>query len=171
MKSVRERDEQSFFDKPVDLNHRQAKQLLNAVMSYARLILRKYGQLAPFGFGIDREGHIARETLDIPRLPRDPERLWKLLGEHMAKRVRLGKLQGLAMAANVTLSENSAEGYSDAVIVTIELASRYATQVVVPYKIYGGQLWNLLPRRIALGQTQAEEIAGRFFTSGSAASE
>ncbi|MGA8110800.1 MAG: hypothetical protein WBD46_13910 [Acidobacteriaceae bacterium] len=161
-----EQDEQSYFDKPVDLDHRRASQLLNAVMSYGRLILSRYGQLAPLGFGIDREGQVARETLEIPRLPRDPERLWKLLTEHMATRVRRGQLTGLAMAANVTLAEKSAEGYADAVVVTIELESGFATRVTVPYRIYGGQMHNLLPRRIVLGEAEAEEGASRFFARG-----
>ena len=50
MKSELERNEQSWFDKPADENYRRATQLLNAVMSYARLILRRYGELGPFGF-------------------------------------------------------------------------------------------------------------------------
>lgn len=162
-KSRLEQDERSYFDKPEDLDHRRGTQLLNATMSYARLILRRYGQLAPFGFGMDREGQVARENLEIPRLPRDPERLWKLLAEHMATRVRRGQLIGLAMAANVTLSERSAEGYADAVIVSIELESGFANEVTVPYRIYGGQLHNLLPRRIAVGNPEAEERASRIF--------
>lgn len=148
-----------------DRDHRHATQLLNASMSYARLILRRYGQLAPFAFAMDREGQIARQTLDIPRLPRDPERLWKLLAEHIANRVRRRQIQAVAMCANVALAAPSAEGYTDAVILTIEQESGHALQVTVPYKIYGGQLHNLLPRRIALGQTLVEEADPRFFDS------
>lgn len=166
MKSRLEREERSFFDKPADLNHRQATQLLNAAMSYARLILRRYGQLGPFGFGIDREGEVARETLNIPRLPHDPERLWKLLGDHMRERVRRRALQGLAMAANVTLDEPSAEGYADAVVVSIELEKGFAVEVTVPYRIYGGHLHNLLPRRIALGKPQREDTQPKIFAVG-----
>jgi hypothetical protein len=166
MKSRLEREERSFFDKPEDLNHRQATQLLNAAMSYARIILRRYGQLGPFGFGMDREGQIARETLSIPRLPHDPERLWKLLTDHMQERVRRGALQGLAMAANVTLDEKSPEGYTDAVLVSIELENGFALEITVPYRIHGGQLHNLLPRRIALGKPQREDTNPRIFATG-----
>jgi hypothetical protein len=145
--------------------HRQATQLLNASMSYARLILRRYGQLAPFAFAMDRDGQIARETLDLPRLPRDPERLWKLLTDHVVSRIRRGNLQAVALCANVTLAEASAEGYTDAVILTIEQESSFAIQVTVPYKIYGGQFSNILPRRIALGQTVVKEVACNLFVS------
>jgi hypothetical protein len=144
-------------------DHRHATQLLNACMTYARLILRRYGQLAPFAFSMDREGQIAREILGIPRLPRDPARLWKLLSDHIADRIRDGRLQGVALCAYVTLAEPSAEGYSDAVILTIEQESGNALQVTVPCRIYGGQIRNLLPRRIALGKTQAEEIDPQLF--------
>jgi len=147
-----------------DRAHRLATQLLNASMSYARLILRRYGQLGPFGFSLNREGEVMRETLDLPRLPRDPERLWKLLGEHLADRAQRGKVEAVAMAANVTLDEPSAEGYADAVALRIEHESGYALDVTVPYRIYGGQLKNLLPRRMAVGKVLAEEGECRMFT-------
>jgi hypothetical protein len=150
---------------PQDRDHRNATQLLNASMSYARLILRRYGQLAPFAFSMDREGQIARETLEIPRLPRDPERQFKLLSDHIAERIRRGAIQGVALCANVTLPTPSQEKYTDAILLTIEQESGHALQVTVPYQIYGGQFHNLLPRRIALGQTLGEEISPHFFSA------
>jgi hypothetical protein len=143
---------------------RAANQLLNATMSYGRLILRRYGELGPFGFSMDQEGNVKRETLEIPRLPTDPSRLWKLLREHMAERARRSLIQALAMAANVTLDQPSAEGYSDAVFVDIEEAHGYAVRVTIPYRIYGGQLRNLLPRRIALGKMLVEDAVCQIFT-------
>ncbi|HEX3660224.1 MAG TPA: hypothetical protein VHU89_02270 [Acidobacteriaceae bacterium] len=162
-KSERERNEQSYFDKPVDENHRRATQLLNATMSYARLILRQYGELGPFGFAIDRDGEVARETVDRPRLPRDPERLWKVLAEHMTEQVRRGRVKAFAMAANVTLPEPSAEGFADAVVVEIEQETGSAMDVTVPYKVYGGHLKNLIPRRVAVGKVVMEERDCRIF--------
>jgi len=149
-----------------DPNRRAATQLLNASMSYARLILRKYGELAPFGFAMDREGQIARETLELPKLPRDPARMWKLLAEHIQDRARRGLIQAWAMGANVTLPRPSAEGYTDAVVLNIERDNGYALEVTVPYRIYGGQLKNVMPRRIALGKMEAEETVSRIFTAG-----
>ncbi|MGC2640026.1 MAG: hypothetical protein WA294_22805 [Acidobacteriaceae bacterium] len=145
-------------------NRHTANQLLNAAMTYARLVLRRYGDLGPFGFSMGREGQIARETIEIPRLPRDPQRLWKLLLEHMIDRARRGAIVAAAMGANVTLAEPSAEGYADAVDVIIEEKSGYAIQVTIPYRIYGGQLRNLLPRRIALGKVVVEDAVSRVFT-------
>jgi len=152
-------------EKKLPRDEKAGTQLLNAVMSYARIILRKYGELAPFGFSVDREGNVKRETLEIPRLPRDPERMWKLLAEHMATRVRRGQIEALAMAANVTLAEPSREGYSDAVVVEIEHEGGYGIEVTVPYRVYGGQVWALIPRRIALGETQAKERVNRLFSA------
>jgi hypothetical protein len=145
-----------------DSDHRHATQLFNAAMSYARLILRRYGELAPFAFCMDHEGQIARETLEIPRLPLDPERLFKLLNDHVATRIRRGLLQGVAVAANVNLPTPSAENFTDAIFLTIEQETGHALQITVPYKIYGGQFHNLIPRRITLGQTTAEETTPRF---------
>jgi hypothetical protein len=171
MKSRLEQDERSYFTKTANADERRATQLLNATMSYARLILKRYGQLAPFGFVMDLEGQTFRETLSIPRLPLDPERLWKLLSDHIATRVRQGRFQGIALAANVTLQEKSAEGYADAVIVLIELESGYAIEVTVPYRILGGQMRNLLPRRIEVGKIVGEERSPRFFRARGTSAE
>ncbi|HEY6445227.1 MAG TPA: hypothetical protein VIY53_02120 [Acidobacteriaceae bacterium] len=145
-------------------NRRTANQLLNAAMTYARLVLRRYGEIGPFGFFMDREGEVMRATLEIPRLPHDPQRLWKLLLDHLAGRARRGLIRAAAMGANVSLTEPSPEGYVDAIDMTIEEESGYAIQVTIPYRIYGGQLRNLLPRRIALGQMKVEDTVGRIFT-------
>ena len=163
MKSEREQNEQSWFDKPIDENYWRATQLLNAVMSYARLILRQYGELGPFGFAIDREGEVARETVERPRLPRDPERLWKALAEHMTEQVRRGRVKAFAMAANVTLAEPSEEGFADAVVVEIEQETGSAMEITVPYRVYGGHLKNLIPRRVAVGKPVLEERDCRIF--------
>lgn len=147
----------------LEQGQRRANELLNAVMSFARLILRKYGELGPFGYTMDLEGQISRETLEIPRLPSDPKRLWKLLAEQMQRQARRGTVQAVAMAANVSLAEPSAEGYGDAVVINIEDESGYAIEATVPYRIYGGQLKNLLPRRIALGKMVVEDAVPYLF--------
>ena len=150
-----------------DRNRHTANQLLNAAMSYARVILTKYGEIGPFGFSMSREGEVARVTLDLPRLPGDPSRLWKLLSDHIAERVQRGILKAVLMGANVNLSQPSAEGYRDGVLLEIEEETGYAIEVTIPYKIIGGQLWGLLPRRIALGEMVAEDGVCRFFGRGS----
>jgi hypothetical protein len=150
-------------DVPQDPDVRRATQLLNASMAYARLILKRYGQLGPFGFAMDRDGNVVRETLEIPRLPRDPERQFRLLTEHVAARIQRGLIQGVALCANVALATPSQEGYTDAVDLTIEQESGHAVQVTVPYRIYGGQMRNLLPRRIALGKLVSEEARPHLF--------
>lgn len=149
---------------PEHRNHRLATQLLNGSLAYARLILRRYGELAPFGFSMDREGQIARETLELPRLPRDPARLWSLLADHMVERARRRFIQAAALAANVSLAQPSAEGYTDAVVLHIEHESGYSVEVTVPYRIYGGQFRNVLPRRVALGKMTLEDAAARIFS-------
>ncbi|MFP5229190.1 MAG: hypothetical protein ACLGXA_16370 [Acidobacteriota bacterium] len=150
-------------DPPRDPDTRHATDLLNAAMAYARLILRRYGQLAPFAFSIDREGQVSRETMEIPRLPRDAERLFRLLTDHIAERIRRGRIQGVAVCANVSLATPSQEGYTDAVDLRIEQESGHAVQVTVPYKMYGGHLHNLLPRRISMGQLVSEETQPQLF--------
>ena len=140
-----------------------ANDLLNAVMTFARLVLRRYGELGPFGFSMDNERNIERVKIDIPRLPRDPARLYRLLQDDLAKDVGRGAIQAAAMAANISLSEPSKEGYSDAVLLHIEEKSGYCTEAVIPYRMIGGQGWGLLPRRIVFGQIQASDSKAVLF--------
>jgi hypothetical protein len=144
-------------------NQKVANELLNAVMTFARLVLRRYGELGPFGFAMNNERNVERVKLDIPRLPRDPARLYKLLHDDLAKEAGRGAILAAAMAANIALNESSKEGYSDAVLVHIEEKSGYCTDAVVPYRIIGGQGWGLLPRRIVFGQIQASDSKAVLF--------
>ncbi|MBT9330996.1 hypothetical protein [Paracidobacterium acidisoli] len=142
-----------------------ANELLNAAMSFARVVLRRYGELGPFGFFMDNDRQVERAKLDIPRLPRDPERLYHLLGEYLVKEARRGSIKAAVMAANIALSQPSKEGYRDAVLLHIEQKNGYCTEAVIPYRIIGGQLRNLLPRRIAFGQIEATDARAKLFTS------
>lgn len=145
-----------------DRNRHIATQLMNAAMTFARLVLRRYGEISPFAFFMSPDGEIARVVLEIPRLPQDPARQWKVLADHVTERARKGKMQAVALGANVSLAEPSPEGCVDAVDMTIEVGGGYAIQVTVPYRIYGGHLKNLIPRRIAVGKpTLEQEVESR----------
>lgn len=147
-------------------NRAVANELLNTAMSFARKVLRHYGEIGPFAFSIEADGSVARETLDRPQLPAEPASLWRLLHDHLAGRARRGEILAMAAGANVSLAHPSEEGYTDAIVFQIERQGGYAIKVTVPYRIYGGQLWNLLPRRIVQGNLTMQEIAATIFTAG-----
>ena len=142
-----------------------ANELLNTVMTFARLVLRRYGELGPFGFEMNTEKQVSRAKLEIPRLPLDPQRQYQLLREHLRKDAQRGRILAAAMAANIALQEPSKEGYSDAVRVHIEQKNGYCTEAIVPYRMIGGQAWGLLPRRIVFGQIQAFDSPSILFTN------
>jgi hypothetical protein len=129
-----------------------ANDLLNPVVSMARLMLRKYGNFGPFGYFMDEERNVRRATLEIPRLPADPNALMRLLTDHLRKKTSHGSIRGVATGVNVTLAKPSAEEYADALVVHIELQDGYAAEAILPYQIIGGQLKGLLPRRVVFGQ-------------------
>jgi hypothetical protein len=145
-------------------DQRIANDLLNTVMTFARLVLRRYGELGPFGFAMDSERQISRVKLEIPRLPLDAERQYQLLRDHLVKEARRGTIQAAAMAANIALGVPSKESYSDAVLIHIEQRSGACTEATVPYRIIGGHAWGLLPRRIVFGQVQANDCPATLFT-------
>lgn len=142
-----------------------ANELLNVAMSYARRVLRKYGETGPFAFSMTEDGNVSRETLERTTIPADPAALLKILHEHVSERARGGEIQAVAMAANITLAQPSEEGYSDAVVFQIERRGGYAIKVTVPYQIYGGQLWTIVPRRIAQGSAIMQEMDATIFTA------
>lgn len=129
-----------------------ANDLLNPVVSLARIMLRKYGNFGPFGYYMDGERNVRRATLEIPRLPSDPTVLMRLLTDHLRKKISQGAILGLATGVNVTLAKPSAEEFTDAMVVHIELRDGYAAEAILPYQLIGGQLKGLLPRRVVFGQ-------------------
>ena len=146
-------------------NRTAANQLLDTAMTFARQVLRQFGEIGPFAFSVKANGILSRETLDSPRLPADPATLWKLLLDHLKERAHRGEIQAFAAAANVTLAQSSEEGYTEAIVFQIERQGGYAVKVTVPYRIYGGQFHNLLPRRVVQGNVNMQEISSTIFTS------
>lgn len=148
-----------------DQDRASANELLNTAMDYARRVLKRYGEIGPFAFSMKEDGSVSRETLDLPRLPADAESLWKLLHDHVSERARRSEIEAVAVAAIVTLAHPSPEGYSDGVVFHIERRGGYAVKVIVPYAIYGGLVWNLIPRRVVNGKLIMREIPATIFTA------
>lgn len=148
-----------------DQDRAAANELLNSAMDYARRVLKRYGEIGPFAFSMNDDGSVSRETLDRPQLPADAESLWKLLHDHVSERAHRGEIQAVTVAAIVTLAQPSQEGYSDGVVFHIERRGGYAIKVIVPYALYGGLLWNLIPRRVVNGKINVREIPATIFTA------
>ena len=148
-----------------DQDRAAANELLNTAMEYARRVLKRYGEIGPFAFSMDDAGSVSRETLDRPQLPADAESLWKILHDHVSERAHRGEIQAVAVAAIVTLAQPSQEGYSDGVVFHIERRGGYAIKVIVPYAVYGGLLWNLIPRRVVNGKINVRELPATIFAA------
>ena len=140
-----------------------ANELLNAAVSYARRMLRRYGEFGPFGFSLDEKRELVNETVPRTDLPPDPAMLLELLHDQLAERSSKKEIIAAATAANVTLGKTSAEGFSDALLVEIEHQSGYCIKAFVPYKIGGGHLFGLLPRYIRFGAVQLQNGVARLF--------
>jgi hypothetical protein len=146
-------------------NQAAVTELLNTAMSYARRVLGRYGEIGPFAFSMKEDGSVSRETLEHPSLPADPASLLKILHGHLSERALCGKIQAVAVAANIALAQPSQEGYSNAVALHIERRGGYSVRLIAPYQIYGGQLWTLIPRRVALGNVTMQEIDPTVFAA------
>lgn len=140
-----------------------ANEVLNAAVSYAKRMLRKYGEFGPFGYRMNREGEVALEAVAQHDMPPEPALLLDLLYGQLAERAKKGLLLAAATASNVTMGKPSKEGFQDAVMVEIEHKKGYCIKAFVPYRITGGQLHGIFPRVVRFGRLLVQDGEQRLF--------
>ena len=140
-----------------------ANEVLNASVTYAKRMLRRYGQFGPFGYRMDQDGIVAMEAVAQHDMPPEPAMLLDLLYQQLGERAKKGLLVAAATASNVTVDKPSGEGFTDAVMVEIEHSRGYCIRAFVPYKITGGQLHGVFPRVVRFGALRTQEGAPRLF--------
>jgi hypothetical protein len=143
--------------------HADANEVLNTAVSYAKKMLRRYGEFGPFGYRMHLDGDVVFEAVAQHDMPPEPALLLGLLYQQLAERAKKGRLLAAATASNVTMATPSSEGYTDAVMVEIEHQSGYCVQAFVPYRITGGQFHRLVPRLVKFGTMRTQEGAPRLF--------
>lgn len=140
-----------------------ASDVLNACVSYAKRMLRRYGQFGPFGYRMNLDGDVALEAVAQHEMPPEPALLLELLYQQLGERAKKGLLLAAGTASNVTMSKASDEGFTDAVMVEIEHQAGYSVQAFVPYKITGGQLHGVFPRVVRFGTLRTQDGVPRLF--------
>jgi hypothetical protein len=140
-----------------------ANEVLNASVSYAKRMLRRYGEFGPFGFAITQDGDVKMEPVAQQDMPAEPAMLLDLLHQQLAERAKRGRLRAAASASNVTMGKPSDEGYADAIMVDIEHESGYCVKAFVPYRITGGQFFGFFPRIVRFGGIRTQEGEARLF--------
>lgn len=140
-----------------------ANEVLNACVSYAKRMLRRYGQFAPFGYRMNLDGKVALEVVAQHDMPPEPAMLLDLLHQQLAERAKKGLLEAAGTTSNVTMGKPSDEGFADAVMVEIEHKSGYCVRAFVPYRITGGQLHGVFPRVVRFGKLRVQQGAPRLF--------
>lgn len=140
-----------------------ANEVLNACVSYAKRMLRRYRQFAPFAYRMNLEGKVALETVAQHDMPPEPALLLDLLYQQLSERAKKGLLVAAGTASNVTMGKASEEGFPDAVMVEIEHKDGYCVQAFVPYKITGGQFFRLFPRVVRFGKLRVQDGEPRLF--------
>jgi hypothetical protein len=140
-----------------------ANDVLNISVSYAKRMLRRYGEFGPFGFAMNRDGDVKLEVIVQQDMPAEPALLLDLLQQQLIERARRGSLRAAASASNVTMQKASSEGYLDAIMVDIEHESGYCVKAFVPYRMTGGQLFGFFPRIVRFGAIRTQEGAARLF--------
>lgn len=140
-----------------------ANELLQPLMAQARMLLKRYGSLGPLAYYLDTSQKVHRVSVEIKRLPPDPEDLKQRLLENLMRRSASGELLGAAIAAHFPLDQPSAEGFHDAVIAHVELRDGSVLQETLPYQASGGQLGGLIPRRVVFGQIHVNNTASTIF--------
>ncbi|MFZ0663942.1 MAG: hypothetical protein WAM66_14730 [Acidobacteriaceae bacterium] len=140
-----------------------ANEVLNASVTYAKRMLRKYGQFGPFAYRMKEDGDVALEVVAQHDMPAEPTMLMDLLYQQLGERAKKGLLLAAAVASNVTMGKASKEGHMDAVMVELEHKDGYCMRAFVPYRITGGQLHGFFPRVVRFGALLTQEGAPRLF--------
>ena len=140
-----------------------ANELLNASVSYAKRMLRKYGEFGPFGYRLNNEGDVIMEQIAQQEMPPDPPLLLGLLQQQLQEKAHRGILSAAATASNVTMAKTSEEGYSDAIMIEIEHRTGYSIKAFVPYRITGGQFHGFFPRVVRFGAIRTQNAEARLF--------
>ena len=140
-----------------------ANDVLNASVSYAKRMLRRYGEFGPFGFMMNQDEDVKMESIAQQDMPAEPAMLLDLLLQQLGERARRGSLRVAASASNVTMQKASNEGYADAIMVDIEHQSGYCVKAFVPYRITGGQFFGFFPRVVRFGGIRTQEGTARLF--------
>ena len=140
-----------------------ANDVLNASVSYAKRMLRRYGEFGPFGFGMNQDGDVKFEAIAQQDMPPEPAMLLDLMQQQLTERAKRGSLRAAASASNVTMQKASSEGYTDAIMVDIEHESGYCVKAFVPYRMTGGQFFGFFPRIVRFGAIRTQEGAARLF--------
>jgi hypothetical protein len=140
-----------------------ANDVLNASVSYAKKMLRRYGEFGPFGFTMNRDGDVKMEPIAQQDMPPEPAMLLDLLYQQLGERAKRGSLRAAACASNVSMQKASDEGYTDAIMVDIEQQSGYCVKAFVPYRVTGGQFHGFFPRIVRFGAIRTQEGAARLF--------
>ena len=143
--------------------HNDANELLNAAVSYARRMLKRYGEFGPFGYAIKEDGELVMVAVAQRDMPPDPSMLLELLREQLADRARKGTILAGATTVNVAMQQASEEGYTDALLVEIEHRDGYGVEAFVPYRIAGGFLYPVFPRVLRMGAMRTQNRAARIF--------
>jgi hypothetical protein len=140
-----------------------ANEVLNASVSYAKRMLRRYGEFGPFGFRMNHDGDVRMEAIAQQEMPPEPALLLDLLQQQLSERAKRGALRAAASASNVTMQKASNEGYTDAIMIDIEHESGYCVKAFVPYRVTGGQFFGFFPRIVRFGAMRTQEGAARLF--------
>jgi len=133
------------------------------MMSQARALLRRYGTLGPVAYAMQADEEVRRVSVTPKRLPPDPEELKASLLEYMARQSATGQWQGAAIAAHVSLEHPSPEGFHDAIVGHVEMKDGQALQATLPYRVTGGQLGGIIPRKVVFGEIQVNNTASTLF--------
>jgi hypothetical protein len=140
-----------------------ANDVLNACVSYAKRMLRRYGEFGPFGFVMNRDGDVKMEPIAQQDMPPDAAMLLGLLYQQLGEKAKRGSLRAAAGASNVTMAKTSDEGYTDAIMVDIEHENGYCVKAFIPYRMTGGQFYGFFPRIVRFGAIRTQEGAARLF--------
>jgi len=118
----------------------QVELLMNDGIGFAETLLRKHGELFPFGVSMHSLGEIRHVNVYDGREQPPPAEVTSLLISALRQLADRGESNAVALFANVTIQDRAGEQIRDAIQVGLEHASGYRINVFFPYSLVDGEV-------------------------------
>ena len=121
------------------MGHNQdIQQLMQEGLTFARAMLQEHGEFFPFAMMLDQSGEISPAApYRGPDTP-EPEELIQRLEDQMRQNVASGLTRAVAIFVRVRVGSTEAD--LDAVQISVEHASGYASNIYVPFSSVDGEI-------------------------------
>jgi hypothetical protein len=156
MSPVKRKDYERKVGHPSVSAKQDSERLMNAILPLAEKMLKRHGELYPYGGYMKLDGTIVEVGADDPEADHPKSRdLMYFLRSSFQEMARAGRCKAVAIVFDVAVSLPKSDRKSDAIQVCVDHADGYSAEVFFPY--------HLTDRKVVYDEAFAQEGKHDFF--------